>query len=58
MGKIKKLYSLSEEAIDKIKALQDNNPDLSASEIVEAIIMITPDKAIIKRNTKVEYTVS
>ena len=57
MSKIKKLYSLSENAIKKIEILQTNNPNLSASEIVEAIIMTTADDAVIQRKTKVEYII-
>lgn len=57
-SKIKKLYSLSDEAIQRMETLQKSNPNLSASEIVEAIIMTIPDNAVIKRETKIEYTVN
>ena len=58
MSKIKKLYTLSEESIQRIQMLQVTNPNLSASEIVDAIIMTTPSDASINVKKKVEYTIS
>lgn len=54
MSKIKKLYSLSEEAIQRIEELQKNNSDLTASLIVEAAIMAIPVDAVIKCEPKIE----
>lgn len=57
MGKVKKLVSLSEDAVKKLEILKTNNPELSVSGIIEAIVMNIPDNTVIKRQTKIEYTV-
>ena len=58
MSKIRKIYTLSEETVQKIKRLQNNSPNISASEIVEASIMAVPDNAVIQSKTRVEYTIT
>lgn len=58
MNRIKKLYSLSQDAIDKLENLKKNNPDLSSSMIVDALIMTAPDDVKIDVEHIVKYSVT
>lgn len=57
MNKVKKLYSMDTKTLEKLDAIKKNNPNLSMSEIINAIIMDTPESAKISVECCVTYNV-
>ena len=57
MSKIKRLYSLSEDAINKLQQLS-NDSNISNSSMIEALISLAYDEKIkVEKSIKIEYIV-